>query len=137
MGMPSSKVTFVGVHDRRTDYLEFRKKVLMTEDLDEEYIPEAMQYFRDEYEESSEVVFVYTSDDLQWGQDKLQYKEDNVFFSGCNQPKNPECIGRDFALLSSCNHTIVTHGSFGHWAAFLAGGEIYTEYGAIIPEAYV
>jgi hypothetical protein len=27
-----------------------------------------MQYFRDEFEDSSEVVFVYTSDDMKWGQ---------------------------------------------------------------------
>ena len=69
-------------------------------------------------------------------QEKLK-NEENIFLSGCNQPKNAECIGRDFALLSSCNHTIITHGSLGLWAAFLAGGEIYTEYGAIIPESYV
>ena len=68
LGKPSSKVTFVGVHDRRTDYLEFRKRTLMTEDLDEEYIPDAMEYFREEYGDSSEVVFVYTSDDMKWGQ---------------------------------------------------------------------
>jgi hypothetical protein len=46
VGKPSSKVTFVGVHDRRTDFLVFRKKVLMTEDLDEDYLPDAMNYFR-------------------------------------------------------------------------------------------
>ena len=39
----------------------------------------------------------------------------------------------DLAILAACNHTIVTHGSFGHWAAFMAGGEIYTEYGTIVP----
>jgi len=44
--------------------------------------------------------------------------------------------GKDFALLSNCNHTITTHGTFGHWASILSGGEIYTEYGAIVPDAY-
>ena len=85
---------------------------------------------------SSEVVFVYTSDDMQWAKENLP-QEKNFFLSGCGQPQNWECIGRDFALLSACNHTIVTQGSLGLWAAFSAGGEIYTEYGAIIPEAYV
>ncbi len=94
------------------------------------------EYFREEFDSGSEVVFVYTSDDMAYGKEHL-VDEKNLFFSGCGQPTNSECIGRDFALLSSCNHTIVTHGSFGLWAAFLAGGEIYTEYGAIIPEAYV
>jgi len=57
--------------------------------------------------------------------------------SGCGQPNYLECIGRDFALLSACNHTIITHGSLGLWGSFLAGGEIYTEYGVVVPEAFV
>ena len=44
-------------------------------------------------------------------------------------------VGKDLALLVNCNHTILSHGSYGHWAAYLAGGELYTEYGAIIPDA--
>ena len=44
-------------------------------------------------------------------------------------------LGKDLALLVNCNHTILSHGSYGHWAAYLAGGELYTEYGAIIPDA--
>jgi Glycosyl transferase family 11 len=34
----------------------------------------------------------------------------------------------------SCNHTIITRGTFTMWAAVLAGGEYYTEYGTIIPQ---
>ena len=40
------------------------------------------------------------------------------------------------ALLAACNHTILTHGTFGHWASYLNGGEFYSEYGAIVPDAY-
>jgi hypothetical protein len=29
--------------------------------------------------------------------------------------------GDDMALLSLVNHTIITHGTFGMWSAFLAG----------------
>jgi hypothetical protein len=28
----------------------------------------------------------------------------------------------DLALLAACNHTILTYGTFGFWAGFLAGG---------------
>ena len=28
-----------------------------------------------------------------------------------------DCIGKDFGVLSSCNHTITTHGTFGHWVS--------------------
>ena len=94
---------------------------------------DAMAYFREEYDHP---VFIYVSDDMKWGRRKLK-AEKNVYFLGCGDGDDVDCVGKDLALLGACNHTITTHGSFGHWASFLAGGEIYTEYGAIIPDAYV
>ena len=32
--------------------------------------------------------------------------------------------GTDLAILSICNHTILDYGTFGLWAALLAGGDI-------------
>ena len=49
IGKPSSKVTFVGVHDRRKEYIEFRKKVLLTEEFDAEYLPDAMVTWIDSF----------------------------------------------------------------------------------------
>ena len=60
-----------------------------------------------------------------------------ISFSGCGNGQDIDCIAKDLALLGNCNHTITTHGTFGHWAAYFAGGEIYTEYGTIIPDASV
>ena len=97
------------------------------------YSQDAMEYFRDEF--GPRVAFVFVSDEMQWGRRALN-KEENVYFVGCGDGDDPDCIGKDFALLSSCNHTITTHGTFGHWAAYMAGGEVYTEYGAIVPDAY-
>ena len=88
-----------------------------------------MEYFNEEYEN---VVFLYVSDDMEWGKPKLGKKK-NIFFVGCGNGDDLDCVGNDFAILSKCNHTITTHGSFGTWTAILAGGEIYTEYGAIVP----
>ena len=31
---------------------------------------------------------------------------------------------RDFTLLTLCNHTAMSVGTFGYWAAILAGGEV-------------
>jgi hypothetical protein len=39
------------------------------------------------------------------------------------------------ALLMSCNHTVITRGTYSMWAGVLAGGEYYTEYGTIVPSA--
>ena len=33
-------------------------------------------------------------------------------------------IGHDLALMSLCNHTIVSHGTFSFWAGYLAGGYV-------------
>ncbi len=76
------------------------------------------------------------ADDMKWGRRKLKDQK-NLFFLGCGANVDVDCIGKDFALLANCNHTITSHGTYGHWASFLAGGEIYTEYGSIIPDAMV
>jgi hypothetical protein len=47
-----------------------------------------------------------------------------------------ECIGKDLSVLVACNHSVTTDGSFGFWASALAGGEIFTEYGLIVPDAF-
>ena len=33
------------------------------------------------------------------------------------------CIGTDLAILSRCNHTILSYGTFSFWAGFLSGGK--------------
>ena len=134
-GKNPSKLIYVGIHNRRTDYLEFRRKRLGLDNLYEDYFEDAMEYFREEYGED-EVVFVYVSDDMKWGRRRLK-EQKNIFFLGCGNGQSVECIAKDFALLANCNHTITTHGTYSHWASYLAGGEIYTEYGTIIPDAHV
>jgi len=131
VGKKPEKITYVGIHNRRTDYLEFRRKRLKLDNLYEDYFEDAMEYFREEYWDTT-VVFVYVSDDMKWGRKNLKDSK-NLFFLGCGSGNDLDCIAKDFALLGSCNHTITTHGTYGHWAAYFAGGEIYTEYGSIIP----
>lgn len=128
------EITFVGIHNRRTDYLEFRKKRLKLEELRDDYFIDAMEYYRDEYEHP---VFLYVSDEKGWiGEDNMRKEAKDLFFVGCGDGADADCVGKDFAVLAACNHTITSHGSFGHWASYFAGGEIYTEYGAIVPDAY-
>ena len=130
------KITYVGIQNRRTDYLEFRRKRLGLDNLYEDYFEDSMEYFMEEY--GPDVAFIYVSDDMKWGRRKLKDvpHAKRLFFLGCGDGQNIDCIGKDLALLGSCNHTITTHGTYGHWAAFLAGGEVYTEFGPIIPDAH-
>ena len=37
-----------------------------------------------------------------------------------------QAAGRDLALLSHCNHTILSYGTFSYWAGLLSGGTIFT-----------
>ena len=113
------------------------------------YFYGAMDYFREEHEN---VIFLYVSDDMEWGKKNLKNKEKDLFFIGTILTANfhfsfkqlefagkgdvdsEEAVGQDLALLTSCNHTVVTWGTFSMWVATLAGGEYYTQYGVIVPK---
>ncbi len=79
IGKNPKEVTYVGIHSRRTDYLDFRKNVLGMKKLYKNYFFDAVDYFTEEFEN---VVFVYISDDMEWGRKKMR-KVPNVFFVGC------------------------------------------------------
>jgi len=71
LGKPVSDIVFVGIHNRRTDYLPFRKNVLGMRQLRKSFFFDAIDYFRDEYEN---VAFLFVSDDMAWGKKKLSSK---------------------------------------------------------------
>ena len=45
-------------------------------------------------------------------------------------------VGEDLALLAACNHSIISYGTFGMWAAFLAGGEVHPFHLLASPTAF-
>ena len=78
---------------------------------------------------------------MAWGRKNLEGTKD-LHFLGVGQNVDNETkqeaeyqddAAYDFALLVSCNHTIVTRGTYSMWIALLAGGEYYSEYGPIVP----
>ena len=92
-------------------------------------------------EEYDNVAFVYVSDDMDWASDKFKDVNDLHFIgAGQNLDKetekeivDPDAAAYDLALMVNSNHTIITRGTYTMWCAMLAGGEYYTEYGAIMP----
>ena len=48
-----------------------------------------------------------------------------------------DAIGYDMALMASCDHTIISRGSFSSWCSILCGGEYYTEFGLIVPLQHI
>ncbi|XP_067408192.1 galactoside alpha-(1,2)-fucosyltransferase 2-like isoform X2 [Emydura macquarii macquarii] len=110
-------VTYVGVHVRRGDYVRVMPKTWKGVVADKGYLEKAMGYFRAKYQEP---VFVVTSNGMAWCRENIDASWGDVYFSEDGAESSP---GKDFALLAHCNHTIMTIGTFGVWAGYLAGGE--------------
>ena len=69
-------LVFVGIHCRRTDYLAYQeryKRALLTP----AYYLDAMHLFRDEFG-AGRVAFVFVSDDMEWGRQKLMMRNKEV-----------------------------------------------------------
>ncbi|XP_029441562.1 galactoside 2-alpha-L-fucosyltransferase 2-like [Rhinatrema bivittatum] len=109
--------TFIGVHVRRGDYVKVMTNTWKGVVADKAYLEKAMGYFRRKYQEP---LFVVTSDGMKWCKKNIDTSRGDVYFSGDGVESSP---GRDFALLAHCNHTIMTIGTFGFWASYLARGE--------------
>ena len=104
-------VTKIGVHVRRGDVLLDKNKKYGYTVATAKYIQHAMDYFMGKF---PKIVFIVCSDDITWC--KQTMKGDNIIFSNTND------AGVDLAILSLCDHSIVTVGSFGWWAGWLANG---------------
>jgi galactoside 2-L-fucosyltransferase 1/2 len=110
--LPSAEFIRVGIHIRRGDMIQeyYRNYGYVVPDA--EYFRRAMQYYHQKY---AYIQFVVCSDDIQWAE--LNIEGENVVFS----KGNSDVV--DLAILTLCNHTIVSVGSFGWWAAYFAHGD--------------
>lgn len=76
-----------------------------------------MSYFNNKFRR---VVFLIVSDDIPWC--RRHIPANNVIFS------DSKSAGVDLAIMSLCDHAIITVGSFGWWGGWLvsetAGGEV-------------
>ncbi|XP_064111762.1 galactoside alpha-(1,2)-fucosyltransferase 2-like [Macrobrachium nipponense] len=107
-----TKVT-IGVHVRRTDYMHalLRFKSVVPEQA---YFRRAMDYYREKHPGCR---FLVSSDDLSFARRSFGAYTDVLFTPGSVREL-------DMALLASCNHSIITVGSFGFWCGYLCGGEV-------------
>ncbi|OCT73165.1 galactoside alpha-(1,2)-fucosyltransferase 2 [Xenopus laevis] len=123
------KTTFIAIHVRRGDYVNVMPKVWKGVIGDKAYLDKAMDYFRKKYPES---VFVVASNGMDWCKENIDNSKGDVYFSGDGNESTP---GKDFALLASCNHTIMTIGTFGFWVSYLVGGETIYLTNFTLPES--
>ena len=109
-----SDVKFVGIHLKMgDDSLEEKTRRGHTK-YSTHYIKRAMNYFGAKFQH---IIFVATSDNKEWTKRSITSRKHLIVHS----PHQSASL--DLCILSKCNHTIMTAGSFGWWAAFLANGE--------------
>ncbi|XP_052094092.1 galactoside alpha-(1,2)-fucosyltransferase 2-like [Mytilus californianus] len=108
--VPSYKITLVGVHIRRGDMVNNKQGYNVASP---EYLIRAVNYFKERYQN---IIFIVASNGMPWAK-KYMPSDISVEFI-----QNSDVV--DMATLASCNHTIITIGSFGWWSGWLAGGEV-------------
>ncbi|CAG0899699.1 unnamed protein product [Darwinula stevensoni] len=106
---------FIGIHVRRTDQIDHNRHWFCAEPVSAAYYRRAMEHFGLLF---PNVVFVLTSDEMDWCKENIRSVDESmpvVFVEG---------RGRDFdfALLSNCDHSIVSVGTFSYFSAYFAGG---------------
>ena len=110
----NSLVTLIGVHIRRGDFLRPSKIQEGRTVSSNKFLLQAMEYFSKRFHNN--VIFIVASDE------KKLYR--NLFRFQSNVYVTPDSYSaeEDLAILSLCHSNIITGGSFGWWAAFLANG---------------
>jgi galactoside 2-L-fucosyltransferase 1/2 len=107
-------VTYVGVHVRRTDYIEYLKIKYNVSPVTPDYFVRQMNVFRNKYQP---VLFVVVSDDPKWCERELRGSDVVVM--------KTESPAQDLAIMAACNHSIIDYGSYGVWGAILSGGDTF------------
>ncbi|XP_074657234.1 galactoside 2-alpha-L-fucosyltransferase Sec1-like [Tubulanus polymorphus] len=112
--LTSANITIIGIHIRRGDMKSTRSFRFGYVTVPVIYIKIAMDRMTSLYGEN--VLFIVASDDIPWCEKNVPRQNVNVVFSKAKDP------ALDLAILSSCDHVIISTGTFGWWAAWLANG---------------
>ena len=104
---------FIGIHVRRGDFLEEPYATHGYTVPGTLYFTRAVQHMADLFKN---VVFVVASDDMLWSKANIAPDRHIVVFSSFTK------ANQDMCLLASCNHTIMSTGTYSWWGAWLAGG---------------
>jgi len=108
--------TRVGVHVRRGDMLIAHSGGYTV--APPSYFRSAMRYFTERYDY---VQFIVCSDDIAWCRRNLPVFVDSAsnIEMQFSEARSPQV---DLAILTRCEHVIMSVGTFGWWAAWLANG---------------
>ncbi|CAL1534250.1 unnamed protein product [Lymnaea stagnalis] len=117
--MPHKDLEFVAVHVRHTD--QYSVKRMITCVAPKSFYVNAFNKMRTLLPDKT-LVFVVAGNNLTWCKENILGNDVIVL-----PPQPPEV---HFAVLSSCDHGIVSVGTYGWWAAWLTGGHViyYTKF---------
>lgn len=124
-----TELFWIAVHVRRGD-ITFKQNFIKFGYLTatSEYLSKASSHFLYKYGKPHVgIVFLVFSDDIPWCKANFTVGDRKM---DRNHRYNVQFVGSDdraldLSFMSRCNATIMTVGSFGWWAAFLAGGETF------------
>jgi len=125
MGLKKKDVTFIGIHNRRTDHLAYHLKEHNHKPLKPSFFYDAMDSMREDF---NKPAFLFVSDDMQWDKQKIKDKHGDLFFVGSGDTGDPMSYGADLAVMALSNATIITRGTFSMFGHILSGGPYHTEY---------
>ncbi len=114
----------IGVHIRRGDMLTNKKHIEYGYTVaDQSYLETAVKYYENIFEQH-DLVFIVCSDDIRWAKQHFNFTSHRMVFS----ENRTDML--DLAILSKCDHTIMTTGTYGWWASWLVGGQVvyYSKY---------
>ncbi|ELU12299.1 hypothetical protein CAPTEDRAFT_96186 [Capitella teleta] len=107
--VPKHRVT-VGIHIRRGDFLRPGAQKRGLSVAKASFFHKAMDLMLNRYPNA---FFIVASDDLKWAKQNLGSRAVMTPFTSAQH---------DLALLASCQHSIISTGSFSWWAGWLSNG---------------
>ena len=103
-------VTRIGIHVRRGDFFHYIKRGFVVAPI--EYLQKAKKYMESLYDNA---FFIVASNDIKWTKKALGNHSNHIYSQGLSAIE-------DLALLASCDHMIITTGTYSWWAGWLANG---------------
>lgn len=107
----------IGAHMRRGDFLKPNFAGYGFSPATEDYYNESVNYFEKRFNNSSKtIIFLILGNDYPWNVKNAPKAKNLIVLE-------PQDRTVDLCIVSRCNHTIISAGTFGWWAAFLNKGE--------------
>ena len=124
-----SNVSYIGLHVRRTDFIDPKSIRNGLTVVDEKYVNASMTYVIESFEPSRSLVAFMCSDDIDWVKKVVQnlnlvtnYPNLKVVYSTGHD------AAFDLCLLSKCNASIISTGTFSWWSAWLSNSSTAVYY---------